>query len=69
MCDDSCAPLGNCQVSAKEKKDPISPVLVAIITLSIFVVLVAAGCQRHKSEPRECDSPRYSFILTLLVAD
>ncbi|CBY42739.1 unnamed protein product, partial [Oikopleura dioica] len=57
-CEDSCVPLGSCKAPAKSKKDPISPVLVAIITLSIFIGLVAAGCQRNKTAEREPESTR-----------
>lgn len=57
-CEDSCVSLGSCKAPAKSKKDPISPILVAIITLSIFIGLVAAGCQRNKTEETEGDSAR-----------
>jgi hypothetical protein len=59
-CEDSCVSLGSCKAPAKSKKDPISPILVAIITLSIFIGLVAAGCQRNKTEETEGDSARFS---------
>ncbi|CBY20367.1 unnamed protein product [Oikopleura dioica] len=61
-CEDSCVPLGSCKAPAKSKKDPISPVLVAIITLSIFIGLVAAGCQRNKTAEREPESTRFQLF-------